>query len=143
MYLSVRFRYAERVATGTQLLTLEEFDRLYAHQDTAYEYWFGEAVQKGMPTWLHGLLQLILGDLFYKLGYAAASEIDLRTDPNWQPRPDVTAALKIEQPYQTRLDKSDLAGGASRFREFDFCPPEKVAVPTAYSVEANTTMPVL
>ncbi len=89
------------MAAGTILLTLEQFNAQYAHEH-GYEYWFGEVVQKGMPTWLHGLLQLILGDLFYKLGYASGSEIDLRIDPNWQPRPDVVAALEIEQPYPTK-----------------------------------------
>ena len=43
------------MATGTQLLTVEEFERLYARQDTAYEYWFGEAVPKAMPTLRHGI----------------------------------------------------------------------------------------
>ena len=86
------------MAAGTTPLTLQEFNAQYAGEH-GYEYWFGEIVQKGMPTWLHGLLQLILGELFYKLGYASASEIDLRIDPNWQPRPDVIAALEMEQPY--------------------------------------------
>ncbi|MBV9303326.1 MAG: Uma2 family endonuclease [Acidobacteriaceae bacterium] len=89
------------MAATTTLLTLDQFNARYGNEH-GYEYWFGEAVQKGMPTWLHGLLQLILGDLFHKLGYAAGSEIDLRIDPNWQPRPDVTAALEIEQPYPTK-----------------------------------------
>jgi Uma2 family endonuclease len=89
------------MAASTALLTLEQFNAQYAHEH-GYEYWFGEVVQKGMPTWLHGLLQLILGDFFHKLGYASGSEIDLRIDPNWQPRPDVTAALEIEQPYPTK-----------------------------------------
>ncbi|MGI9075604.1 MAG: Uma2 family endonuclease [Bryobacteraceae bacterium] len=89
------------MAAGTSVLTLEQFNAQYAHEH-GYEYWFGEVVQKGIPTWLHGLLQVILGDLFYKLGYASGSEIDLRIDPNWQPRPDVTAALEIEQPYPTK-----------------------------------------
>ncbi len=89
------------MAAATTLLTLEEFNAQYAHEH-GYEYWFGEAVQKGMPTWLHGLLQAILLELFHKLGYVSGSEIELRIDPNWQPRPDVTAALKIEQPYPTK-----------------------------------------
>ena len=89
------------MATATTLLTLEQFNAQYANKH-GYEYWFGEAVQKAMPTWLHGLLQLILGEVFHKLGYISGSEIDLRIDPNWQPRPDVTAALEIEQPYPTK-----------------------------------------
>lgn len=89
------------MATSTALLTIDQFNAQYANEH-GYEYWFGEVVQKGMPTWLHGLLQVILGELFHKLGYASGSEIDLRIDPNWQPRPDVTASLEIEQPYPTR-----------------------------------------
>ncbi len=89
------------MATATPPLTLEQFNAQYANEH-GYEYWFGEVVQKAMPTWLHGLLQLILREVFYKLGYISGSEIDLRIDPNWQPRPDVTAALEIEQPYPTK-----------------------------------------
>ena len=89
------------MAAAIVSLTLEEFNAQYAHEH-GYEYWFGEVVQKGMPTWLHGLLQAILAEFFHKLGYASGSEIDLRIDPQWQPRPDVTAALEIEQPYPTK-----------------------------------------
>jgi Uma2 family endonuclease len=89
------------MAAATTLLTLQEFHEQYANEH-GYEYWFGEAVQKGMPTWLHGALQLILGELFYRLGYATGSEIELRIDPNWQPRPDVIASLEVQRPYPTR-----------------------------------------
>jgi hypothetical protein len=70
--------------------------------NTVTNIWFGEVVQKGIATWLHGLLQAILANFFYKFAYASGSEIDLRIDPNWQLRPDVTAALEIEQPYPTK-----------------------------------------
>jgi Uma2 family endonuclease len=99
--LKIVFGNNKNMAVAAGLLTLEQFNALYANEH-GYEYWFGEVVQKGMPTWLHGLLQLILGDFFQRLGYASGSEIDLRIDPNWQPRPDVTAALEIEEPYPTR-----------------------------------------
>lgn len=89
------------MAVATAGLTLEEFNAQYGNEH-GYEYWFGEVVRKGMPTWLHGLLQAVLCEFFYKLGYISGSEIDLRIDPNWQPRPDVTAALGIEQPYPTK-----------------------------------------
>lgn len=91
----------ENMAAGTTLLTLEEFHGRFAHEH-GYEYWFGEVVQKGMPTWLHGLLQAILAEFFYKLGYASGSEIELRIDPNWQPRPDVIASSEIQAPYPTK-----------------------------------------
>lgn len=89
------------MAASTSLLTLEQFNAQYANEH-GYEYWFGEVVQKGMPTSLHGLLQLILGEFVHKLGYFSGSEIDPRIDPNWQPRPDVIATLEIEQPYPTK-----------------------------------------
>jgi Uma2 family endonuclease len=89
------------MAAATTLLTLQEFHARYAHEH-GYEYWFGEVRRKGRPTWLHGLLQVVLAEFFHRLGYASGSEIDLRIDPNWQPRPDVMATLEIEQPYPTK-----------------------------------------
>lgn len=91
----------EGMASATTLLTLEEFNEHYGREH-GYEYWFGEVVKKGMPTWLHGLMQAILAEFFYKLGYVSGSEVELRIDPNWQPRPDVTATLEVEQPYPTK-----------------------------------------
>jgi hypothetical protein len=41
-------------------LTAAEFEELYGNLP-GYEYWFGEARRKPVPTRLHGLLQLILG----------------------------------------------------------------------------------
>ena len=93
------------MATGTQLLTLEEFERLYAHQDTAYEYWFGDAVPKAMPTTLHGVTQKTVCFLLDDLGFFTSTEVDLHIHPQWRPRPDVLAsARKLEQPYPTRGD---------------------------------------
>jgi Uma2 family endonuclease len=89
------------MAAGTSVLTPEQFNAQYAHEH-GYEYCFGEVVQKRIATWLHGLLQGMLIEFFYKLGYTSGSEIDLRIDPNWQPRPNVAAALEIEQPYPTK-----------------------------------------
>jgi len=40
--------------------------------------------------------------LFVKAGYAAGAELDLRIDPDWEPRPDVVASLAIEEPYPTQ-----------------------------------------
>lgn len=57
------------MATGTQLLSLEEFERLYAHQDTAYEYWFGEAVPKAMPPLRHSITQQTVCSLLIELDY--------------------------------------------------------------------------
>jgi hypothetical protein len=37
----------------------------YAHEN-GWEYWFGEAVRKPVPTWLHAILQGLLAELLYK-----------------------------------------------------------------------------
>ncbi len=81
-------------------LTLDEFRFRYAGEKPYYEYWFGEAVQKSVPTTLHGLLQQILGAFFRLAGYRAGSEIELRIDPDWQPKPDVAASsAPFDLPY--------------------------------------------
>lgn len=72
-------------------LTLDEFRAQYAAKDLPYEYWHGEAVKKSMPTWLHSLLQMILGEMLTRAGYRAGTEPDLRIDPDFEPRPDVAA----------------------------------------------------
>ncbi len=90
------------MATATHLLTPEEFRAQYAEQKPYFEYWFGQAIQKSVPTWLHALLQNLLCDLFREAGYKAAPELELRIDPDWQPKPDVAAAIRAEQPYPTQ-----------------------------------------
>ena len=93
------------MATSTPLLTLAEFQRLYAHQDKAYEYWFGEAVPKASPTILHGVTQQTVCFLLDGLGYFTSVEVDLHIHPDWQPRPDVLASTrKFEGSYPTRPD---------------------------------------
>ncbi len=79
------------MALVTRKLTLEEFEARYAHADRSYEFWYGEAVQKGMPTWVHGLLQKIIMQLLEQQGFIAASEVELRIEPGAHPRPDVIA----------------------------------------------------
>lgn len=90
-------------STANLLLSLDEYRRQYAGEN-GYEYWFGEVVRKSVPTWLHSILQAILVDLFDKAGYVSGSELDLRIDPQWEPRPDVAAALSpnLEEPYPTK-----------------------------------------
>ena len=88
--------------TTTDHLTIEEFRTRYAEEKPYYEYWFGEAVQKSVPTWLHGLLQLIVCEFLTRAGYRAGPEVELRIDPDWQPKPDVVAALVVEHPYPTK-----------------------------------------
>src|SRR5436305_1300964 len=87
-------------AVPHSLLTLEEFDRLYG-AEAGWEYWFGEAVKKPVPTWSHGILQFVLANLLFESGYYAGAEIDLKIDPQWQPRPDVLAASIIAGRYPT------------------------------------------
>ena len=93
------------MATSTSLLTLSEFQRLYANQDKAYEYWFGEAVPKAMPTLRHGITQQTVSSLLRSFGYFTSVEVDLHIHPDWQPRPDVLVSTrKFEGAYPTRPD---------------------------------------
>jgi Uma2 family endonuclease len=82
-------------------LTIEEYHERFAHVKGA-EFWFGEVRYKSVPTWLHAVLQIVLGQLFDEAGYVAGSELELRIDPQWEPKPDVAAALVIEHPYPTK-----------------------------------------
>jgi Uma2 family endonuclease len=88
-------------AQTTVTLTLEQYHAEYAGE-SGYEYWFGEAIRKPMPTWLRAVLQALLGDVFYRLGYFSGSELTLRVDAQWEPRPDVAAAVELTEPYPTR-----------------------------------------
>lgn len=91
------------MATAAKPLTLEEFRSQYGGRKPHFEYWFGEAIQKSMPTWLHALVQTILGEMLRQAGYKVGSELELRIDPQWEPVPDIAATLrKLEQPYPTK-----------------------------------------
>ena len=91
------------MAAGTQLLTLEEFRLRYENEKPYYEYWFGEAIQKAVPTTAHCLLQKVLMRILDRAGYRSAAELELRIDPDWQPKPDVLASLtRLESPYPTK-----------------------------------------
>jgi Uma2 family endonuclease len=90
------------MASVPKPLTIEEFHRCYSGKKPYYEFWFGEAIQKSMPTWLHGVLQRILGEFLVRAGYKTGSEVELRIDPDWEPVPDLIATRKkVEQPYPT------------------------------------------
>lgn len=90
------------MATVARSLTKQEFREQYAGRKPYFEYWFGEAVQKSRPTWLHSALQLILGEFLKRAGYRSGSEVELRIDPDWEPVPDVIGVLgKIQGPYPT------------------------------------------
>jgi Uma2 family endonuclease len=75
-------------------LTKEEFHARYDGEKPYYEYWDGEAVQKSMPTWLHGLVQGILQSLLRGIGYASGSEVTLHLDSAYEPVPDVIATTR-------------------------------------------------
>ena len=83
--------------------TLFEFQSRYEKGDTSYEYWYGRAIAKAMPTWLHGILQVISSELLNDAGYIAGSEVELRIAPEARPKPDVFATKgEIEDPYPTK-----------------------------------------
>ncbi len=89
------------MATVTQPLSLEEFRSRYRQQKPYFEYWFGEPIQKTMPTWLHAVLQGLMCEALRRAGYKAGSEVELRIDPQWEPVPDVIATLKSIKEYPT------------------------------------------
>jgi len=89
------------MATVTQPLTLEEFRSQFRRQKPYFEYWFGQPIQKTMPTWLHGVLQGVMLEILRQAGYKSGSEVELRIDPQWEPVPDVIATLKPIKDYPT------------------------------------------
>lgn len=84
-------------------MTVEQFDQQYGHQKPYFEYWFGEPVQKQMPTWILILLQKIIMRFLDEIGYESGAELKLKISPNFQPLPDVAAVLvgKVRLPYPT------------------------------------------
>ncbi|HEX4228490.1 MAG TPA: Uma2 family endonuclease [Bryobacteraceae bacterium] len=91
------------MATVLHPLTVEEFEARFGHEKPYYEFWYGEAVQKSTPTWIHGLLQRILMELLSQAGYKAGSEVELRISSDFRPIPDVIATTgRIERPYPTK-----------------------------------------
>ncbi len=88
--------------SAPQKLTYSEFNLQYGNADGAYEFWYGEVVPKGMPTWVHGLLQHIIMDLLNEAGFISASEVELRIEPDAHPKPDIVATTKPPTgPYPT------------------------------------------
>jgi Uma2 family endonuclease len=84
-------------------LSFAEFQLKYAQSDRSYEYWDGEAIPKAMPTWIHGFLQALVCRLLREAGYKSGSEVELRIDPRFYPKPDVIATTrKLEMPYPTK-----------------------------------------
>jgi len=87
-----KLRYRQSMASATTALTVQEFDALYGHE-AGWEYWFGEARRKPVPTQLHGILQSVLSELLNRAGYISSVESDMKIASDWQPRPDVCGVL--------------------------------------------------
>jgi Uma2 family endonuclease len=91
-------------STSATFLTVSEFDAVYGGE-AGWEYWFGEARRKAAPTYLHGLLQFLLGELLNRAGYSVSGESDLKISSEWQPRPDVCGVPgEVKEKYITRPD---------------------------------------
>jgi len=91
------------MATATNnLLSLDEFRERYAEEKPYYEYWFGVAVQKSVPTILHVLLVKILLFALDQAGYESGPELEVRIDPNWQPKADVAAWTEMSGSYPVK-----------------------------------------
>jgi Uma2 family endonuclease len=91
------------MTTVTEKLTVPEFENQYGHEKPYYEFWYGEAVQKSMRTWIHSLLHRSLQDLLSQAGYKAGPEVKLKIDPDFHPVPDVIATRRqVEVPYPTK-----------------------------------------
>ncbi len=88
------------MATAPTYLSLEEFEHQYTSAKPYYEYWFGEAIQKSMPTVLHGVFQAVLCLLLRQRGFRVATEVRLKLSAVAQPIPDVIAdRRRLDQPY--------------------------------------------
>jgi len=91
------------MASTVDKLTIAEFEQQYGDSKPYHEYWFGEAVPKAMPTWLHSLLQKILMNLLDEAGYESGAEVRLKLSTDFEPLPDVIAtAGELELPYPTK-----------------------------------------
>ena len=88
------------MAAAPDYLSLDQFERLYGREKPHYEYWFGEAIQKSMPTSLHGLVQAILCMFLLRRDWVAASEVRLKLSDVAQPVPDLVASASgLQFPY--------------------------------------------
>jgi Uma2 family endonuclease len=91
------------MASVTGKLSFAEFQLKYAQSERSHEYWDGEAIPKAMPTAIHAVLQALLCRLLWQAGYKSGSEVELRIDPRYHPKPDIYATTsKVEVPYPTR-----------------------------------------
>ena len=73
-------------------LSIADYYRLYGHE-SGWEFRSGLALRKPVPTRLHGLLQVLLGELLRLAGYISSVEVDVPLSNDWSPRPDVLGEL--------------------------------------------------
>src|SRR5579875_1287310 len=71
-------------------LSFDEFVRQYESSEPRYEYLEGELVPKPMASWIHGLIQLIIGNLLLEAGYFSGAEITCKMERHY-PVPDIAA----------------------------------------------------
>lgn len=84
-------RIMKDMAAQVLPLSLKEFHALYDGAKPAYEYWYGTAIRKSMPTVLHGIVQAILIMLLEKAGWNTALEVRLKVVSDAEPVPDLIA----------------------------------------------------
>jgi Uma2 family endonuclease len=90
------------MAAAHSFLSLERFESLYRDQKPYFEYWFGEAIQKEMPTTMHGVTQVALSVLLVQRGWKPATEVRLKISALANPVPDLIAdAKRLQIPYPT------------------------------------------
>ncbi len=90
------------MAAVPTFLSLEGFEELYRGEKPHFEYWFGAAIQKSMPTLLHGILQSVLAMLLIQRGWKSATEVRLKISSLAHPVPDLIADhARFQAPYPT------------------------------------------
>ncbi len=90
-------------AAVNSFLSPERFEQLYSDDCKPYfEYWFGEAIQKSVPTSLHSTIALVISMLLLRRGWKALPEVRLKLSQVAHPVPDVVASTKaFQDPYPT------------------------------------------
>lgn len=90
------------MAAAPLYLSLQQFEELYGNEKPYFEYWFGEAVQKAMPTLLHGMVQWIVAMLLARKGWTVSTEVRLKVSAVAHPVPDLVANRSpLVGPYPT------------------------------------------
>ena len=86
----------------TDKLRRDRFRETFAERKPHFELLDGEAMQKPVPTKLHSILQFVLAVMLKELGFKSRPELTLAIDEWWEPVPDVTGILGVEEdPYPT------------------------------------------